>query len=76
MIGPSYHLFHLSNYHMFIEGINWLLSAIQTVKQFQVIIQQTTGDEFTWDKCLASLDLPNYAKHFIPSESVTFIRVT
>ena len=28
MIGPSYHLFHLSNYHMFIKGINWLLSAI------------------------------------------------
>ena len=21
MIGPSYHLFHLSNYHMFIKGI-------------------------------------------------------
>ena len=27
MIGPSYHLFHLSNYHMFIKGINWPLSA-------------------------------------------------
>ena len=28
MIGPSNHLFHLSNYRMFIKGINWLLSAI------------------------------------------------
>ena len=30
MIGPSYHLFHLSNYYMFIKGINWLLSAINS----------------------------------------------
>ena len=46
MIGPSYHLFHLSNYHMFIKGINWLLSAIPSSnnqREIMHVIQRFDG---------------------------------
>ena len=49
MNGPSYHLVHLGNYHMFIKGISWLLSTISLSALLQgLLVASSRSQVASW----------------------------